>query len=404
MNGTIQSIEAEIQPFTQKIESAYSYNFRKVLDSFQLAQVATHHMAPSFGYGLSDIGIETLESLVAHIFHAEAALVRPQFISGTQVLFLILNSLLKKGDFLLSVVGTPYETLQGCIGLHSHYPGNLISQGIRYAEADLTADIASGTGSLIEEANVIWIQKSCGYSTRRSLSNLRILELVKLIRCRNKMAIIAVDNCYGEFVEPIEPVEAGADICAGSFLKNPGGGITRTGAYITGKKTLLDKCASHYIAPGMGFETTPNIGLLSTMFQGLFHAPHTVKESLLGNLFMSRFLGEYGIRSFPKWDDPHYDIVLRIEFQTGQQLMSFAELLQQCSPIDSFAKPTPFHQDGYSSPIVMAGGTFTPGSSIEFSADGFVKYPYRLYYQPGMYYEQTKIFAEVLETKLFNQV
>ena len=195
-------------------------------------------MTPSFGYGLSDIGIQTLETLVARIFHAEAAMVRPQFISGTQVLFLNLNSLLKKGDFLLSVVGSPYETLQGCIGLHSQYTGNLISQGIRYAETDLTKEINPGTGSLIEEADRIWIQKSCGYSTRRTLSNLGILELVKLIRCRNKKAIIAVDNCYGEFVEPIEPVEAGADICAGSFLKNPGGGITKTGAYITGKKIL----------------------------------------------------------------------------------------------------------------------------------------------------------------------
>jgi cystathionine beta-lyase family protein involved in aluminum resistance len=402
MNRLSTKIESDIQPYFEKIELAYSYNFQKVLEAFQSAQVATHHMSPSFGYGLSDIGIQTLETVVSHIFHSENAIVRPQFISGTQVLSLILHSLLKKGDLLLSVLGTPYDTLQGCIGLHSQYPGNLIERGIRYAETNLTEPLHDGTGPLLEQAKLVWIQKSCGYSTRKTISNLQILELIQLIRCRNQNAIIVVDNCYGEFVEPIEPIEAGADLCAGSFLKNPGGGITKTGAYIAGKQRFLDRCASQYIAPGMGFETTPNLGLLPSLFQGLFHAPHTVKESLFGNLFMSRFLDEFGLSAFPKWYEPHYDIVLRIEFQTGKQLIRFAEILQQCSPIDSQATPTPFHQDGYPSPIIMAGGTFTPGSSIEFSADGFVKYPYRLFYQPGMYYEQTKIFSEALSTRLFS--
>lgn len=397
----IHNIEEKMKPFQTKIESAYSYNFRKVLEAFQFSKVATHHMAASYGYGLSDIGIETLESVIARIFQAEGALVRPQFISGTQVLFLIMNALLRKGDFLLSVTGTPYETLQGSIGLHSQYPGNLISKGVRYAETDLIGTLQPGTGSLLEEADMIWIQKSCGYSTRKTLSNLVIMELVKMIRCRNRQAIIVVDNCYGEFVEPIEPIESGVDLCAGSFLKNPGGGIAKTGAYITGKKKLLEKCASHSIAPGMGYETTPNIGMLPSLFQGLFQAPMTVKESLFGNLFMSCFLNEYGIQTFPKWYEPHFDIVLRVEFQSSRQLLQFAECLQHCSPIDSFATPLPFHQDGYSSPIVMAGGTFTPGSSVEFSADGFVTYPYRLFYQPGMFYEQTKILAETIKNSLF---
>lgn len=400
MSSLTQQVLNNIQPYFQAIESNYSDNFQKVLKAFQVSKVSAYHMSPSFGYGLSDSGIETLEKLIAHIFQAEGALVRPQFISGTQALFLVLNSLLTKGDMLLSAFGPPYETLQGCIGLHSHYPGNLISQGIRYAETDLL-NFQAYQDELIREANIVWIQKSCGYSTRSSLSSFQLQKVIQRIRTVNPSAIVAVDNCYGEFVEVIEPIEAGADLCIGSFLKNPGGGIAKTGAYITGKKEMLECCASRLIAPGMGYETTPNLGFLPSFFQGIYQAPLVVRESLLGNLFMSCFLNYYGLQTFPKWFEPHYDIVLRIEFQSREQLLRFGEILQRCSPIDSFAKPVPFHQDGYSSPIIMAGGTFTPGSSIEFSADGFTQYPFRLYYQPGLVMEQTKVFANLLERELF---
>lgn len=398
-NTLKESIQEEIKLFCLELENKYSNNFRKVLHAFQSTKLSTHHFHPTYGYGLFDEGTKAVEKIVSTIFKAEGAIVRPQIVSGTQALFLMLNSLLEKGDQFVSILGAPYETLKGCIGIEGDYPGSLIQQGILYEEINLLEDYDEiRFKNLIENSKLVWIQKSSGYGNRNSISNHQIKGFIDQVRKLKPSVIIAVDNCYGELVEDIEPIEAGADICAGSFLKNPGGGIAKTGGYITGKQVLLDKCASTLVAPGLGFETTPNLGFVPQLLQGLFHSPTTVKESLEGNLFLACFLEKLGFLVSPTCRDPHFDIILKIIFPREDLLMLFSKYIQRSSPVDSFVDPIPFQQEGYSSPIVMAGGTFTSGSSIEFSADGFTKAPYRLYYQPGMYKEQSIVLAEKLFT------
>lgn len=388
-----------IKPYQEKIETTYSHSFRKVLDAFQTSKLATHHFHPTYGYGLFDESTKTTEKIVATIFKAEGAIVRPHIVSGTQALFLILNSLLEKGDQFVSILGAPYETMKGCIGIEGNYPGNLKQKGIKYQEINMLEIYnRRNLEQLIHDSKLVWIQKSSGYGNRQSISNIKIKEIVQTIRSIKLNMIIAVDNCYGELVEETEPIECGADICGGSFLKNPGAGIAKTGAYIAGRQVLLDRCASTLIAPGLGFETTPNLGFASQILQGLFHAPTTVKESLKGNLFLACFLEKLGFEISPQYREPHFDIILKIVFPREDLLTLFSKYIQRSSPVDSFVDPVPFQQEGYSSPIVMAGGTFTSGSSIEFSADGFTKAPYRLYYQPGMYEEQSIVLAE----KLYN--
>jgi cystathionine beta-lyase family protein involved in aluminum resistance len=245
-----------------------------------------------------------------------------------------------------------------------------------------------------------WIQKSRGYSTRKTISSSDIKRIVETIRSIHPLPIIAVDNCYGEFTETLEPIECGADICAGSFMKNPGGGIARTGGYIVGNKKMIDRISSHLVAPGLGDEFRPNLGFTYEILLGLFHSPLTVRESLKGNLYFSAFMDEMGLYTSPHWTEKHYDIVLEIQCNSKENMDLFTQAVQKCSPIDSHVKAEPFAQHGYKHPIIMAGGTFVPGSSIEFSADGFYYPPYTLYFQPGLYAEQTRVFAEFLWQKM----
>ena len=387
----------EIQPYFEIVDTIYSQNFKKILEAFQQTKISSFHFNPSYGYGLFDEGTKAVEKLFAKIYKAESAIVRPQIISGTQALFLVLNSLLSRKDTFISILGSPYETLKGCIGIEGNYPGNLLEKGIDYQEINILDKYHPGEyKKLIQKAKLVWIQKSRGYGNRRTVSNFQIKEMIDEIHAIKPDIIVAVDNCYGEFVETIEPIEAGADICAGSFLKNPGGGITKTGGYIVGQKDLVERCASNLIAPGLGFETTPNLGFIPQILQGLFHSPTTVRESLKGNLFLARFMDKLGFTVTPKFSEEHFDIVLKVNFPSPELLIQFSKHLQACSPIDSYVEPIPFQQEGYMSPIIMAGGTFTHGSSIEFTADGFTKAPYNLYYQPGMYAEQSIILAERL--------
>ena len=389
-----------IKPYFDYIDNNLLYNFKKIFNAFSSLNVSSTSLNSGYGYGISDDGIKTIEAVYEKIFNAEKAIVRPQLVSGTETLFKILTSLLEKGDLLLSITGEPYETLKGCIGINHNYFGNLINRGIRYSEISLIDknDIVDYESDLIMEAKLLWIQKSCGYSKRRTISNLEIGKIVELVRKINDNAIIAVDNCYGEFVEKTEPIIHGVDLCAGSLLKNPGGGIARTGGYIAGKNNLIEKISSAVVAPGLGFETTPNIGFSREILQGLINAPKAVSESLKGNIYMSFFFDKLGYLVTPKYFDEHYDVVLKIELEKKEIFECFINCIQSSSPIDSFYKPEPINQKGYISPIVMAGGTFTPGSSIEFSADGFYRFPYTIFYQAGLYFEQSILLAE----KFFN--
>ncbi len=394
-----QHIRKSIMPFQENIENHYRKNFSKVLAAFQSNKVASHHLHPSFGYGLMDGGTQAVEGVFSSLFCSEASIVRPQLVTGTQALYLILKTFLHKGDTLLCLCGAPYETLQACIGIQQGAEGNnLCAQGIRYREVNLI-DQNLEIPQLLnadDSVKILWIQKSCGYGPRRSISNKEIQSWIPQLREIYPQAIIAVDNCYGELVEDIEPIEIGADICAGSLLKNLGGGIAKTGAYITGKKLLVEACADMLVAPGMGFETLPNLGFTGSFLQGLFLSPLVVRESLLGNLYLSCFMQEMGFKVDPSYQDPHYDIVLKIATQDKSHWQHFANALQSSSPLDSYVTPEAFEQKGYPSPIIMAGGTFTTGSSIEFSVDGFASDPYYMYYQAGMVAEQSAILARVL--------
>jgi cystathionine beta-lyase family protein involved in aluminum resistance len=397
-----QKIQENLKLCYGEVDDIYHQCFKKVLHAFQQNKVSSYQLQPGFGYGLGDQGTYIAEAVFSTIFKAEKALVRPQITSGSHALFLILNSLLFKGDLLLSVTGSPYETLKSCIGIQDQYPGNLVEKGVLYNEINLinSTKLTKDEISSIQKSRLCWIQKSRGYSNRKTISSSDIKRIVETIRAIHPSAIIAVDNCYGEFTETIEPIECGADICAGSFMKNPGGGIARTGGYIVGKQIFIDRIASHLVAPGLGDEFMPNLGFTYEILLGLFHSPLTVRESLKGNLYFSAFMDEMGFSTSPHWTEKHYDIVLEIQCNTKENIDLFTQAVQKCSPIDSHVKAEPFVQHGYKHPIIMAGGTFVPGSSIEFSADGFYYPPYTLYFQPGLYAEQTRIFAEFLWHKM----
>jgi cystathionine beta-lyase family protein involved in aluminum resistance len=397
-----QKIQEKLKPYFEEIDDVYHQCFKKVLDAFQKNQVSSYQLQPGFGYGLGDQGTNITEAVFSTLFKSEKALVRPQITSGSHALFLVLNSLLFKEDLLLSVTGSPYETLKSCIGIQDQFPGNLLEKGILYHEINLIdfTKLTNDEVSSIQNSRLCWIQKSRGYSTRKTISSSDIKRIVETIRSIHPLAIIAVDNCYGEFTETLEPIECGADICAGSFMKNPGGGIARTGGYIVGNKKMIDRISSHLVAPGLGDEFRPNLGFTYEILLGLFHSPLTVRESLKGNLYFSAFMDEMGLYTSPHWTEKHYDIVLEIQCNSKENMDLFTQAVQKCSPIDSHVKAEPFAQHGYKHPIIMAGGTFVPGSSIEFSADGFYYPPYTLYFQPGLYAEQTRVFAEFLWQKM----
>lgn len=400
-NELDSKIMSDVTPYFDKINKIYSNNFRKVLSSFIKEKVTSHQLNPTFGYGLFDAGTEITERVFANVFNTERAIVRPQIVSGTNALFLILNSLLRRGDLLLSITGEPYETLKSCIGTIKNYKGSLLNKGIRYSEINLIGrNVFDYEVELIKDAKVIWIQKSCGYSDRNTISNREIDRLIKIVKSYNPNCIVSVDNCYGELVEGDEPSDYCCDVLGGSLLKNPGGGLARTGGYIVGKSNIIEEISSNLIAPGLGFETTPNLGFTREILQGLFNSPNCVNEALKGNIYIARFLEILGIECEPKYSEPHYDIILKIKMKSEKLFDTFMNLIQEVSPIDSFITPTPFIQEGYSLPIVMAGGTFTPGSSIEFSADGFYAPPFNIYFQGGLYFEQSRILAEKLLSRL----
>ncbi|HPJ12566.1 MAG TPA: methionine gamma-lyase family protein [Caldisericia bacterium] len=397
-----QKIQEQLKPYYKEVDDIYHQCFKKVLNAFQQNKVSSYQLQPGFGYGLGDQGTQITEAVFSSIFQSENALVRPQITSGSHALFLVLNALLFKGDLLLSVTGSPYETLKSCIGIQDQYPGNLIEKGVLYNEINLidTTKLTPDEIAIVQKSRLCWIQKSRGYSNRKTISSLDIKRIAENIRSIHPSAIIAVDNCYGEFTERFEPIECGADVCAGSFMKNPGGGIARTGGYIVGKQIFIDRIASHLVAPGLGDEFMPNLGFTYEILLGLFHSPLTVRESLKGNLYFSAFMDEMGFYTSPHWTEKHFDIVLEIRCKSKENMDLFTQAVQKCSPIDSHVRAEPFAQHGYKYPIIMAGGTFVPGSSIEFSADGFYNPPYTLYFQPGLYAEQTKIFAEYLWQKM----
>ncbi len=367
-------------------------NTEKVLDAFRDARLSDFHFHGTTGYGYNDAGREKLDEVYATVFRAPAALVRPHFVSGTHTLATVLLSLLHKGDELVSVVGTPYDTMQSVIGIKGNAPGNLTSLGVIYKEVPtcegkyILDEIKRSIGP---NTKVALIQRSRGYSSRKSLFIEDIKKIIKTIKEKNPMTICFVDNCYGEFTEILEPYEVGADLVAGSLIKNPGGGLAPTGGYIVGREDLVRLAANQMTAPGLENEMgsyTPGYRLY---FQGLFLAPHIVSQAMMGADFAAEMFSCLGFDVDPVAGELRSDLIQLIHLRTEENMCRFCEGLQAYSPVDGYVRPIPGELPGYTDPVIMACGAFCQGASIELSADGPIRSPYTVYLQGGLVFEHS---------------
>jgi len=373
----------------QAIDEIALQNTARVLDAFRLHQVSDNDFRQTTGYGYGDVGRDKLDVVWADIFGSQAALVRNQFVSGTHALATALFGVLRPGDELLSLTGTPYDTLRTVIGVPNPVPGCLTEFGVRYRETPFEQAMHQETigDILAPETRLVLIQRSCGYSLRHSLSVSEIACICSAIKVAKPDCVVMVDNCYGEFTETCEPNSVGVDLTAGSLIKNPGGGIAPTGGYIAGRADLVELAASRLTAPGIGAEVGSSVDGYRLFYQGLFLAPHTTAQAMKSALFAAAFFAALGYPVHPSCDVVRHDIIQGIELRTPEKLTAFCRGLQKYSPVDSHVKPEPAPMPGYPDPVVMAGGTFVQGSSIELSADGPLREPYAVYLQGGLTFE-----------------
>ncbi|MBO3062669.1 aminotransferase class I/II-fold pyridoxal phosphate-dependent enzyme [Mammaliicoccus fleurettii] len=405
LNNLITDVETELRPYFDKIEQNALIAQERVLDAFHDVKITESDLVGTTGYGYDDIGRDHLEDVYSRVFKAEDSLVRPQIISGTHAITLALNSQLKYGEELLYITGTPYDTLLEVIGVNGNGIGSFLEQGILYNEVPLKdneIDIDSVLKSINECTKVIAIQRSKGYNSRPSLTIDQIEYAIKHIKKKYPDMIIFVDNCYGEFVEDREPIEIGADIMAGSLIKNPGGGLAKIGGYITGKRELIERCGYRLTAPGIGKEAGASLGNLPDMYQGFFLAPHVVSQSLKGALFTSLLLQKLKMTTTPHYKDKRTDIIQSVTFETKEQMIAFCQSIQHASPINAHFSPLPSYMPGYEDDVIMAAGTFIQGSSIELTADGPIRAPYEAYIQGGLTYEHVKIAIKRAVENLIN--
>ncbi len=390
----VEESEKEVQTEFQKIEELEFKNSKKVLEAFQKYNFSDVHFGTTTGYGYDDLGRDTLEKVFADVLGAEDALVRSQFISGSHALTVALFAYLRPGDLMLSITGTPYDTLHEVIGIKEN-ASSLKSFGVEYDQIELK-DNDFDTDTILQylkthTVKLIEIQRSKGYSSRKSLTIDKVEKIIKDIRTVDKNVIIMIDNCYCEFVSEKEPTMVGADVIVGSLIKNLGGGISPNGAYIAGKKELVELAAERLTLPGEGREVGPTLGINKSIAQGLFFAPSVVASSLKTAVLTSRVLEKLGYEVEPKWNETRADIVQNICFHNPEKLIKYCQGIQKGSPIDAFAVPEPWDMPGYSDKVIMAAGTFTQGSSIELSCDGPIREPYIAYQQGGLTYEYGKL-------------
>ena len=389
-----KEVEEEIKEQIEKVNEDCMYNSMKVLKAFQNNKVSDVHFGSTTGYGYGDIGRDTIEKIFAEILGAEDALVRSQFISGTHALTVALFAFLRPGDTLLSITGKPYDTLDEIIGIVEN-KSSLKSYNVNYEQIDLINNDFDyeKIEERVKEGNikVIEIQRSKGYSTRESLCIDKLEKIIKLIKSINKDIIIMIDNCYCEFVERTTPLEVGADVIVGSLIKNLGGGIAPNGAYIAGKKDLVELAAERLTAPGQGKEVGPTLGINKSILQGIYMAPSVVASSIKTAIFASCMLEKIGYKVSPKYNEKRADIVQNIEFGEADKLIKYCQGIQMGSAIDAHSIPEPWDMPGYNDKVIMASGSFTQGSSIEISCDGPIRPPYIAYMQGGLTYEYGKI-------------
>ena len=386
----------DIAPRFAEIDAVAEQNTRRVLEAFQKFRVSEVCFAGTTGYGYDDKGRETLESIYADVFGAEAALVRTGFVNGTHAITTALFGALKPGDTLLSVTGKPYDTICTAIGLGENKRGSLSEWGVSYKQVEMMADKAEYHAAIAQAADdkavkAVLIQRSRGYSTRPVLSVAEISELCTVVRSVNKIAAIIVDNCYGEFVETLEPTACGADLIAGSLIKNPGGGLAPTGGYLAGRADLIEGAAFRLTSPGIGGECGATLGVNRTLFQGFFVAPHVTTQALKTAVFCARLLELCGYETAPKWDERRSDIIQTVSLGSAELVKSFCRGIQAASPVDSFVTPEPWAMPGYGCDVIMAAGAFIQGSSIELSADAPMREPYTVFLQGGITFEAGKL-------------
>lgn len=388
------SVESGLKERFLAIDENAEYNQMKVIQAMQKARVSDIHFAATTGYGYNDLGRDVLEEVYALAFHGESALVRPQLISGTHALHVALSGNLRPGDELLSPVGKPYDTLEEVIGIRDSV-GSLKEYGVRYRQVDLLPDGSFDWEGIRKAVNdktkLVTIQRSKGYATRPTLSVKQIGELIAFVKGIKQDVICMVDNCYGEFVERMEPTDVGADMIVGSLIKNPGGGLAPIGGYIVGRKDCIDRASYRLSAPGLGKEVGASLGLNQSFFQGLFLAPTVVAGALKGAIFAANIYERLGFEVVPNSQESRHDIIQAVTFRTPEGVIAFCQGIQAAAPVDSFVTPEPWDMPGYDAPVIMAAGAFVQGSSIELSADGPIKEPYAVYFQGGLTWYHAKL-------------
>ena len=390
----------------KKIDEIAEYNQFKVQSSFIEYGISESHFAPSTGYGYGDRGREVLDKVWARVFGAEDALVRHNFTCGTHTLATALFGVLRPGDKMLCVTGTPYDTIHNVIGISGSGMGSLKDFGVEYAEVSLKndrLDYEAIEKAIDDTVTMVYIQRSRGYELRPSLLVDEIEKVVKIAKAKKPDVIVMVDNCYGEFVQTKEPTEVGADLIAGSLIKNAGGGIAQTGGYIAGRSDLVEKCAYRLTTPGLGKEVGATLGLNRELFMGLFHAPHAVGEALKSAVYISALFDHFGYDTTPAYDAERGDIVQSLGLENPDSLVAFCQGVQSGSPIDSFLSPEPWDMPGYDSKVVMAAGAFTLGSTIELSADAPIREPYYAWIQGGLNFHSAKICAMLAAQKMLER-
>jgi cystathionine beta-lyase family protein involved in aluminum resistance len=391
----VEEVENQIAGVHKEIDARIETNQFRVLQSFQNHRVSDSHFIPTTGYGYDDIGRDTLEKVYADVFGGEAGLVRPQIISGTHAISIALFGVLRPGDELLYITGKPYDTLEEIVGIRGSGVGSLREFGISYDSVALTAegkiDYEAVAASIKPNTKMIGIQRSKGYATRPSFTISDIQKMISFVKEIRDDVVVFVDNCYGEFVEDLEPCHVGADLMAGSLIKNPGGGIAKTGGYIVGKQKWVEACSYRMTSPGIGAEAGASLYSLQEMYQGFFLAPHVVGQALKGAIFTAAMLEKLGMNSSPRWNSKRTDLIQSVQFDDRDKMIAFCQAIQFASPINSYVTPHPSYMPGYEDDVIMAAGTFVQGASIELTADGPIRPPYVAYVQGGLTYAHVKI-------------
>ena len=390
----VSQAEEQVAPIFKELDDIMAYNQYKVLDAFQKCRITDMHFSWNTGYGYNDPGREAIEKLYALLFGTEAALVRPIIVNGTHALTLTLTGILRPGDELIYCTGNPYDTLEEVIGLRGEGKGSLKEFGVTYKQVELTPegeiDLAALKSAISEKTRMITVQRATGYGWRKAITIPQIQQWAKFVKEINPNIICMVDNCYGEFLDTLEPTQVGADVIAGSLIKNPGGGLALTGGYIAGRSDLIENISYRMTSPGIGGECGLMFGQTRTMMQGLFLAPKTVNGAVKGAILCAKVFENLGCEICPKPEDKRSDIIQSVKLGSPEAVVAFCEGIQAAAPIDAHVKPIPWDMPGYDDPVVMAAGAFIQGSSIELSADAPIRPPYIVYFQGGLTYEHSK--------------